>query len=106
MKNLKNFINDNENFIVVMDRNEKLIRLEGHYQSVYALLKEFNNNYIKFVDTNFESLNQPKQIKVKLTNDELNNYLYVINLSNKFLDINNFEIISEDSKNYKIYKRL
>ena len=106
VKNLKNFINDNENFIVVMDRNEKLIRLEGHYQSVYALLKEFNNNYIKFVDTNFESLNQPKQIKVKLTNDELNNYLYVINLSNKFLDINNFEIISEDSKNYKIYKRL
>ena len=58
----KNFINDNENFIVVMDKNEKLIRLEGHYQSVYALLKEFNNNYIKFVDTNFNLLiSQNKQ---------------------------------------------
>ena len=62
VKNLKISLMIMKNFIVVMDKNEKLIRLEGHYQSVYALLKEFDNNYIKFVDTNFELLiSQNKQ---------------------------------------------
>ena len=106
VKNLKNFIKSGENFIVVMDRNDELIRLEGHYQTVYALLKEFDNNYIKFIDTNFESLNQPKQFRKKLLDYEFENYSYIINLSNKILIIDGYEMMPKDNKNYIIYKKL
>ena len=106
VKNLKKLINNGENFIVIMDRNEELMRLEGHYQSVYALLKEFDNNYIKFIDTNFETLNQPKQIKKKLSENELVNYSYIINLSSEILVINGFEIVSKDNNNYIIYRKI
>jgi len=105
VNNLKKIIKNGENFILIMDRNDQLIRLEGQMQSVYALLKEFNKSYIKFADTNFETLNFPNQIKKKLTSKELKNYLYIINLSNKNLIIDDYVIISNDEENFLIYKK-
>lgn len=106
IKNLKKIIKNGDNFLLIMNRNDQLVRFEGHYQSIYALLKEFDKSYIKFADTNFETLNQSKQIKRKLTNKELKNYLYIINLSDKNLIIDDYEIISNDEENFLIFKKI
>lgn len=103
VKKLKKYIRNGEPIIVMMENNDELARLDGPAQSNYQILRDFNGSYIRFVNTNFQSLNQNKNITLR--KEEIQNYFYIINFSNKNLDNIGYHCINCQTQNeYKIYK--
>jgi hypothetical protein len=102
VKELKKYIRNGEPIIVMMENNEELARLDGPAQSNYQILRDFNDSYIRFVNTNFQSLSQNKN--TTLRKEEIQKYFYIVNFSNKNLDNVGYRCINCRNKNeYKIY---
>jgi hypothetical protein len=104
VKKIKKYIKNGDTIIVMMERNKDLVRLEGPIQSNYQIMREFNKSYIKFVDTEFKSLDLPKFRNEKLNINEIKNYIYIINFSNNDLSNKGYQCIScLENSEYKIY---
>jgi len=99
VKKIEKYIKNGENILIVMNNDEKLIRLIGPYQSIYQMFRTYNNSYIKLVDQNLKSIDFHKILgqKLQITKDQ--NFQYIISFNNEEIKNNKISLIN---KNYII----
>jgi hypothetical protein len=105
VKQLKRYIDDGDNFIVMMNNNNAMRRFDGPFQSNYQILREFNKSYIKFVDERFRSFQLNNSKHESLSPEDIGKYKFLINFSKRKLENENMFILisKKNKKEYEVY---
>lgn len=86
---------EKQNIIIVIDNVAS--------QNPYEILRRSKNNYYKFVNYEFKDI-----LSKQKTNIKIDNFTYILNLSNKKLKkINNYiEIVKKDNDHFQLLKKI